>query len=136
MRNSILVILLAGLSTGAAAEWVKVGEFNNSALFADPAGVSRAGSVVQMSDLKIDCLDCSSIQLLGSTRYTSQTRRAEYDCKEERVRTISAVSTAYPEAGNMTENKSIDSMQGTSDWQPLSSGSIEETLWKIACGKR
>jgi hypothetical protein len=89
-----------------------------------------------MWDTRLVCVDCNNIQAFGSTRFVSQTRHAEYDCKEERVRNIYAIGSAYPNLGNNLEEKTVDSVSGPSEWQPVSAGSVEETLWKVACGKR
>ena len=135
MRRVISIMLLAGMSSGAAAEWVKISELYNSTVYADPAASSRSGSLVQMSDMRMDCSECNLVLSFGDRRYTSQTRRAEYDCKEERIRTIYAISSGYPDSGNMNESKTVVSTRATSDWRPLLPGTADEMLWKVACGK-
>jgi hypothetical protein len=56
----------------------------------------------------------------------------EYDCKEERLRTI-----YYSDhSGNMARGKSVYSDDDPTKWSPVPRATVQEDLWEIACGKR
>jgi len=84
MRKAILMMLLAGVSSSAAAEWIAVGSGEPSTLYADPSTIRKAGDRVQMLDL----LDFKTAQVTEGYRYMSSKTLSEYDCKEERTRIL------------------------------------------------
>jgi len=66
-------------------EWVEVGDERIVTSYADPASIRRAGNLAKMWDL----LDFKAVQARPyGTPYRSQKTQQEYDCKEERARTI------------------------------------------------
>jgi hypothetical protein len=131
MSKVFWILLLAGVSSGAAAEWVEIYRGGDETLVADPTTSARTGDKVQMWDMGVICIDCANVQTFGSKRYASRTRQAEYDCKEERMRNLYA--TGY--AGNADDNRKADFASGPSEWRPVARGTADEALWKFACGK-
>jgi hypothetical protein len=131
MRKIVLMLMLAVVSNGATAEWVEIYRGGDETLVADPTTSARTGDKVQMWDMGVICVDCDNVQTFGSKRYSSRTRHAEYDCKEERMRTVYA--TGY--AGNADESRKADFASGPTEWLPVARGTAEEALWKFACGK-
>ena len=132
MRKFIVLMLLAMVSGGAAAEWVKIdrsgsGDFD---IYADPSTIRRSGNIVKMwhmADYKI--VQVSSY----GNRFLALKAQWEYDCKDERIRTL--YFTLH--SGNMGNGNTVYSDDGTPpNWAPVSPDSNSENLWKIACGKQ
>src|ERR1700694_761304 len=85
MCKAILLLLLAFVSHGAAAEWVQVGANETNTSYADPATIGKEGAIVKMWDLR----DFKTVQARPyGMPYLSQKMRREYDCTEQRARTI------------------------------------------------
>jgi hypothetical protein len=86
MREFILVLLLAFVSSSAMAGWVLVGsnEPANLMIYADPDTIHRTGNIVSMWNI----LDFSAIQRSAgstaflATTYLSVKAHHEYDCKK------------------------------------------------------
>jgi len=132
MSKVIVMLLLAMLSSGAAAEWVKVG--NTSAkggveIYVDPATIRRSGNMVKMWAM----YDFKTEQVDRGERYLSSKSQDEYDCKGEQWRRI--YFTWHSE--KMTRGDVVYSYDGiASNWEPVSPGSVNERIWKLACGKK
>jgi len=131
MRKLIVMMLLAIVSSGAAAEWVKIREAGFSSgydYYADPVTIRRSGDVVKMltmNDFKTKQIRTSGYQ------YLSSTAQNEYDCKRDRLRMLSSV--LYEK--NMATGFSLDTSIDSSNWKAVTPGSIDEAAWKLACGK-
>ena len=56
----------------------------------------------------------------------------EFDCKEERKRNI--YQTYHAE--NMRQGRIVNTMEIPDKiWVPIAPGTLNEALWKVACGK-
>ena len=80
----VLIAWLILVATPAWAEWVKVSESDGLTGYVDPATIRKNGNlrrVWEIQDLKA-----------RGTKFGELSRRVlnEYDCKEERMRTLSA----------------------------------------------
>lgn len=129
MRKSILIMLLAVVSSSAWAEWVEVSRNDTSTIYANPATIRKAGDIVKMWYL----IDYRIIQgaNVGSP-FLSSKDQSEYDCKEERTRTLYFTN----HSGNMGGGDNNYSSETPLNWRPISPGSVGESLWQFACGKR
>jgi hypothetical protein len=128
MRRVILMMLLAGMSRSAAAEWVKVANIPNMTAYADPATIRKTGNTVQILTL----YDYTTAQFTGSNKsYLSSKGQSEYDCAKMRKRTISV--SGHSEKMAEGEVIAIGSVPG--EWEPVSPRSLGEALWHFACGK-
>ena len=129
MRKAVLLILLAAVSRGAAAEWVKVGDEGIVTSYADPATIRMAGNMATMWDL----LDFKAAQAPRyGVPYMSQKTQQEYDCKEQRARKIH--SLRYSDS--MARGEEVNADPGPGEWEPVSPGSTIAGLLKFACEKR
>jgi hypothetical protein len=129
MRKVVLTMLLAVVTSGAAAEWVSVKRKETATYYADPATIRNAGNVVKMWELH----DFKTAQVAdGIKPYMSTKAQSEYDCKREQRRTLSVSSYS----GNMARGKVMESATDPSEWDPVAPGSIGDLMWKFACGKR
>lgn len=124
MRKTILMMLLAVLSTNAAAEWVEVGGNEAITTYADPATISKAGDMVRMWSL--------GDRKTPHDRYMSFREQYEYDCKEERVRRLDT----FFHSGNMGAGAVVYANSDPLNWRPVGPGTVAGSLWIFACSKR
>jgi hypothetical protein len=129
MRNAIFMMLLAVVSSSAAAEWITAVITENITTYADPATIRRAGDMVKMWHL----YDYKTVRAPdGIKPYMSIRVQAEYDCKEVRARLLSG----FFHSGNMAGGEIVYIGSDPGTWTPIPPNTIMETLWKIACGRR
>lgn len=130
MRKVILMMLLAIVSSNAAAEWVLVGSSKDGmTVYADTNRILKAGNKIKMWRL----FDFNSTQKAnGVSAYMSNMGLDEYDCKEILSRTIAF----YFYSDNMGHGEVVYSNTDTNKLNPVLPDSIGETLWKFACKKR
>ena len=133
MKKSILILLLSALSSHAIADWVQVGSNANFASYADPASIRKEG---------IKAMEGSKAKMLSLIDYTTELTKAgktyasikvqhEFDCRQEQVRIL--YSSIY--SGHMGNGAEVESKFLPESWRPVSVHSVEEVLWKVACGK-
>lgn len=124
MRKTILMILLAVVSIGAMAEWVKVSESDAAFFYIDLATIRRNGDfrrVWEMRDMKkIDKDGVMSVRAL-----------MEYDCNEERSRILSISEHSEPTLGG----KVLLSSDDPSTWRYVAPGTVFESTLKVVCTK-
>ena len=128
MRNFVL-LLLAVLSTSAAAQWGKwtiVDQSESFVVYVDTATIRRSDNIAHMWDLS----DAVSGKGFGRMRQSrSFTIEREYDCARQQLRVLYVAWYAQP----MGEGKIVGSQSHPGIWQPAMLGTIGEELWRIAC---
>jgi hypothetical protein len=77
-------------------------------------------------------IDYKTIQTRGNTPYLSTRSQEGFDCAEERGQSIVMVWFS----GNMLTGDIVLSVHDEGKWEPVQPGSINEGLWKYACGKQ
>ena len=121
-----MLLVTAG---AASAEWTRVGGNDDYIQYVDRATIRRNGNLVKMWGLS----DYMTVQKAAADSILSDKTQSEYDCKEEKYRLL-AFST-YD--GQMGSGKVVFNNGNVKDeWLPISPGSVGETLWKAACGKK
>ena len=131
MHKAILMMLLAIMSSSAMAEWVNVGMSDDGTLtfYTDPSTIRKSGNKVKMWSL----LDYKTTQKIDDGKTFMSTRQQnEYDCKEERTRSLYIIA----HSGNMARGTVVGRSDDSDKWRPVSPGSGGEDLWKFACGKQ
>jgi hypothetical protein len=130
MRKAIVMMLLAVVSSSAAAEWVSLGTTDNgTTVYVDPATIRRSGGMVEILSL----FDLKTAELTPQGwRYTSQKSQQEYDCKEKRWRVLSFSQ----HSGNMGGGISVYVDSNPGNWLPVAPGSEGRLLWERTCGKQ
>jgi hypothetical protein len=123
MKKVAIFLLL--LSSPVRAEWNSVGEDDATASYADPATIARSGNTAKMWSL----LDYKAFQRMVEVGYFSQKALVEYDCAGRKIRGLSLSLHAE----HMGEGKVIYEDTSPHEWEPVSSGTVSETLWKVAC---
>ena len=127
MRKSILMLLLAILSSNAMADWAFIERNEYYSLFVDGTTIRKTGNLARMWALN----DYRAVQVSETgKRYKSTKIRFEYDCDEARARQLSWVDFS----GNMGEGNP-EAHDEPSKWQPYPPGSLGEALKKLACGQ-
>jgi hypothetical protein len=136
VRKLMAMLLLAAASAPAAAAWVLVGKTEVSNLYAEPF-MPREGDLVKMWNLS-DLFASRNFSPPGPT-YSSVIRQEEFNCKEERMRTL------YLEFNtrNMGRGDVVYSRQTATAWTPVAprppegSGArpTDRLYFEIACVK-
>lgn len=130
MKRLLLTILLFLSSNPAYANWVAVGGKVEAGMgaYADLVTMRREGDLVKMEVL----FDFKTRQTKAGVSYSSANAQMEYDCAEQRFRGLAVMYFS----GNMGSGNLLDRDSGKGKWLPVSPGSLDQTLWKVACGKK
>jgi hypothetical protein len=123
MKKITILLLLA--ASPAWAGWKSLAQEPAGTSYADADTIVRDGNIAAMSSL----LDYNDFQRMVEVGYFSRKVRAEYDCKERKVRNLSVSLHAQ----HMGEGKVIYADETPQEWQPVEPDSLHERLWKIAC---
>ena len=125
-------LALLVLTSHASAEWVEVEQFDDGIrIYADPASVKHGASadrtarlthLVRWAEPQVD---------EGTPAYRSTVVLNDYDCNDKLERYLSSASYAG-ERGDGAKILADDVAAET--WYTISASSMEEKLWKIACG--
>lgn len=128
LRNAVLPVLLTVMSSNVAAVWVEVGGNEVTVAYADSGTIRRAGDMVKMWHL-LDYANARSIE--GIKPYLSIKMQDEYDCAQERTRTL----YMSLHSGNMGAGEVLGTVTDRGDWRPVPPDTLVETLRAFACGK-
>ena len=130
MKRLLLIFLLFLSSSPAYADWVAVSGKVEAGMgaYADPATLRREEDLVKMEVL----FDFKTIQTKAGVSYLSAKAQMEYDCAEQRFRGFAVMYFS----GNKGSGNLLDRGSGKGNWLPVSPGSLDQTLWKVACGKK
>jgi hypothetical protein len=116
MKKLLLTLLLAIVSSSVMAEWVEVGTTDSYLVYADPTSIRKVGDIVKMRtrvDYKpVEMVDGKKQKTIIAKAISVAWSQGEYDCKNIQFR----AEFFY-------------------EWTPVSPDSIDEKLWKYACGK-
>ncbi len=127
MPKAILILLLAAVSNGAAAEWVNVStDDSGSTIYADPSTIRKVGNRVKMWVL----FDYRKATLDAGDKIMSKRKHEEYDCKKKQIRLL----YLSKHTGRFTEGKVVYLNDiPYNKWVPVVPGSVLEELWRYAC---
>ena len=128
MNKLLIAALLTVFSTSVMAEWTVVIYSDTSTAYADISTIRKSGNKVKMWGL----LDYKVVQTGIDKRYLSISNQHEYDCKEETSRHLAIIAYSKNmgagEVVYMSGNMHVES-------QPIPPGSMQEGLFRLACGK-
>jgi len=144
------------VSPDAESAWIKVASQKTYIVFVDLSTKRKRGDNVTMSHL----YELQTIQMVADKQFKSVEAQAEYNCKQEQTRTLSATAYSGSKAqdiiplneigdpgsvGNSANaqvvtkrsrrNRGVNQISDPGKWKPVTPGSTEEILWKFACGK-
>jgi len=129
IRRIVLVLLVLNYSVGLAqAEWEEITGSDKVTVYIDPTThrIDKKSGLVKMWIL----YDSFTVTKLSErSSFLSFRSHVQYDCNEERVRSLEA---SYFE-GHMADGKVVFSSSTEGQWYPVAPGSIGETLWELAC---
>lgn len=114
-------------SSGAAAQWVTMGDNGQAEIYIDKTTIARSGDTAKMWSLQ----ELKQPGSAGGAAYVSLKRLDEYDCKEPRTRGVEI--SAFPKP--MAQGTAVASEKGSGAWTKVAPDSAIEKMWKIACGK-
>ncbi len=125
------LITLLVLSSGPAyAEWELLYRHDDrgETMYVDTDTIRRKGDVVKWWEL----YDHKTVQTDAGHSYLSSKVQREYDCAEERNRTL-----AYTWfSGHMGSGTVVYNSSNKGKWAPVAPGSVGQALWKAACNKQ
>jgi hypothetical protein len=126
----LLLITLLMLSGGPAfADWMSLGESDSgTTVYADPTTMRREGDLVKMEVL----FDFKTVRTKEGVSYLSAKAHMEYDCAVQRYEGLAVMYFS----GNMGNGNLLDRSSGKGKWLRISPGSLDQSLWKLACGKK
>ena len=129
MLRLIFFILLVLDSGAAYAEWVKVSDRDEAGttVYVDPATIRRNSNLVKMWQF----YDYKTVQTVGGVRFLSNKEELEFDCVEERSRSLGLKEFS----GNMGSGTVVYTNSQVGKWLPVVPGSIGHTVWKVVCKK-
>jgi hypothetical protein len=123
------LITLLVLSSGPAyGEWVAVDKKADGTAYVDPDSIRCKGDLVKMWTLH----DFETMQTMAGNSFLSLKGQAEYDCAEDRYRPLAFIEFS----GNMGSSRVVSNDSTEQEWRPVAPGSVGQTLWKFACGKK
>ncbi|MBT3887698.1 MAG: hypothetical protein HOF66_00260 [Nitrosomonadaceae bacterium] len=130
MRKLLLILMLTFMSTNVMAEWTALKwthEDGGLTLYVDYTTVRKKDNIVKMLSL-VDF----EVTEKGEVDLFSSRAQNEYDCKEKKIRQL--FYALYSDS--MGKGKMEHSNSEHLKWLPVRPGSMEEAMWKVACGQK
>jgi hypothetical protein len=132
MNKAILAAVAISVSNAALADWVKIAVTDKSTVYADPSSIRKAGNTASMWST-FDYGTPQQITMNGrEVRYLSTRGQDEFDCKGMRKRRLLIIGHSKNMGGG--DYTVTDGTQ--TPWIPVAPGTVAESMWKLACGKR
>ena len=128
MKQLLIALMLLVTATAASAEWTRAGENDEFIQYVDKATIRRDGNLVKMWGLS----DNMKVEVFAGQSFLSIRSLSEYDCKDEKERVLSESGFS----GHMGKGTISYNDEDIKKWFAVAPGTIAETLWKIACGKK
>jgi hypothetical protein len=97
-------------------------------VYFDPDTLRRKGDVVKWWEL----YDYKVTQTVSGNSFLSIKAQNEYDCAEERIRTLAMSEFS----GNMGTGTVIYTSSDVGKWAPVQPASLGQTMWEGACAKK
>ena len=132
MKRLLLGLMLLATAGAAGAGWTDVGSTGDGTddfiHYVDRATIRKSGNLVKMWNLK----NYKTVRTLAGYSLLSMMTQEEYDCMEEKRRLLAF--TWFD--GQMGNGKVVVTDSDTGKWSPIRPGSIAETMFEVACGKK
>ena len=137
-RGFVFILLLAAMSNGAVAvhlqresdapapEWIETGHSELCVLYSSAATIRRIGDFVRIWEL----IDHKPLYQVGDGKpHYSIKRQSEYDCEQNRWRTLDL----YFYSEHMATGEVVYRSATPDDWNPVPAGSVGHALKEFAC---
>lgn len=129
MTRLLLITFLVLSHSPAYADWMSLGTSDaGTTVYADSATIRREGDLAKMSVL----FDFKTKQTKADISYLSAQAQMEYDCARQRFEGHAVLYYS----SNMGKGQLLDRSSGKGRQLPVSPGSLDHDLWKLACGKK
>jgi hypothetical protein len=112
----------------AGAEWLLVDRNAHATVYVDPSTIQRTGDLVRLWVLD----DLKTVHTREPDTYLSSRAQEEHDCAAERFRLVALAQFA----GHMGTGAVIYERTVESKWAPIPRGTLAQSVWKYACGKK
>ena len=128
----ILFVLLMMTCSVSWAEWELVSNDNNSDIYADTATIRKKGNFVEMWRMR----NYFEVQVESSgIKYRSSIMMTRYGCNDKTAGLVSWIDYSK-EYGQGEPVLSVTQKKNDIQDKPIVPGSVSETAWKIACGRK
>ena len=127
MPKAILMMVLAIVTSSAAADWVMVVSSEDTPAYAAPATIRKVGDKAKM--WTIHDFKAARVDTYGKS-YRSAKIQDEYDCKQALARVLDFSF----HSGNMGKGEEVYSDHIPDKWYPILPKSLGVRLSKFACG--
>lgn len=129
MKRLFLLIVLVLSAEPAYADWMSLGASESgTTVYADSTTKDRDGDLVKMWAL----FDFKTAQIKGAVSYLSAKAHMKYDCARQRFEGLTVMYVS----GNMGDGHILDRSSAKGTWLRASPGSLDHSLWRLACDKR
>ncbi|MEP6934841.1 MAG: surface-adhesin E family protein [Nitrospirota bacterium] len=131
MTRRLLIMLLVLNSGPAYAEWVPVSGIDQAraTVYVDPGTIHPQGNLVTLWYLT----DFKTMQGGQSpSRFSSTKTHKQFDCAKERLLVLAATDFY----GKMGTGELSAAYVDKDNWLSAEPGSLNQALWKVACGKK
>ncbi len=129
MKRTILTLLLAAMSTGAMAEWLRIGINGGNTQYVDSSTIREDGNMVKAWTL----IDSKTPNRVGIDEpHLSMKIQEEYDCNKEQIRVLS--SSTHSE--NMGQGRVITFSINPTEWMGIPPDSFAALKSQLLCGKK
>ncbi len=125
MMKKIILLLMLVYSANASAKWVQYGDNGKAEFYYDDATIIATGNLVTVWEMLN-----YSFPLKG---VLSNRARKEYDCSKSLFRTIEG---EFFSGQRLTGDKVSSNVDPDDPWRPTVSGTRNQELMDIVCGKR
>jgi len=130
-RIALILLVLSCSASLAQAEWTEVSQATSSesTVYVDPATqrIDKKTGLVKIWVL----YDFPEVQKMTKRRsYLSVRAREQFDCKEERMRTL---AWSYFKGNMAQEEVVLSDSNDLGKWQPILPSSIDESVWELVC---
>lgn len=123
-----LMMWMAGVSSAALAEWVRVSGNEKVTAYADPTTVRRKGNIVRVTSL----FDFKNENLLtDGSPYLSVVRETEFNCKDHVQHMVGY--SIY--SGNMGKGRMLDKGTDAQEWKPVSQSGMAVSMREYSCSR-
>jgi hypothetical protein len=124
----ITLLVLGGGPVHAEWELMSGDDSSKMTVYIDRNTIQRSGNLVKMWQL----YDYKTVQTVAGDSLLSFKRHNEYNCAEPRSRML-----AYTWfSSNMGRGSVVYKTAEEQPWERIKPGSIDQTLWKVACNKQ
>jgi len=120
MRKCLIALLML-ISCTAWAEWVQVADSSVSTYFIDRASIRKEGSLRKVWELENFKKQEKGVRSIRS--------RVEYDCKQERFKTL----TFSTHTELMAQGQVIDNDIGNFPWREIPPKTVSARLFEYVC---